>query len=115
MKRCDCRNLSNCPFQRDYRRMTYPHGTPIYRPLTDDEEAEIAVRTKGRRGEVYAQRGDFIGSDGKGHVTVLGRAIDPDRAVAYAEARIDKKCRADSMMWRAMHPYPGEKGLYDDH
>ncbi len=93
MNRCNCQHLGQCPFQEDPLKMTYPDGELIYRELTEEEGAKL-------------QKGDFVGTHGQGDVTVVARAINPERAARYATSKTGRKCKADKVVWRLLHPIP---------
>lgn len=108
MKKCDCAHLGHCTFQTQPLRMTYLNHDPIYRGLAEDEQARSLVATPIQRDLNPIEAGDFLATDARGNMSILARALEPERAVAYAESKIGRRCKADSFMWRKSHPYPPE-------
>lgn len=100
MKACTCRHLGHCPFHKPDSRRTDLDGRPLWRELTGEEQAQADVL-----GEDAIQIGDLC-NESEDVVRITGRAIEPERAVAYAKSKEGRRCKADRFMWRLRHPVP---------
>ena len=94
MKKCNCTHVGHCPFQSDPLIMVDQDGKPLFRALVEEQNLNDPLP------------GDFVGTDQKGTVIVLGRALDPEAVIAYSKTKLGAKCKADSFMWRKRHPAP---------
>ena len=109
-KKCVCLHVGNCPFSSlDPLIQTYPDGTKVFRPLTDDEQRKSRVSMI-IEGEVQLlstpHAGDNLVRNGEGTIPVAARSLEPERTVEYAKDRLECKCKADSFLWRKLHPVP---------
>jgi hypothetical protein len=109
-KKCECKHLGHCPFSPlNPLAQTYLDGTKVFRPLTDDEQRKSRVSIV-IGGEVQLLStplaGDNLARDTEGAITVAARAIEPERTVEYARARLECKCKGDSFIWKKTHPVP---------
>lgn len=111
--KCTCRHLGQCAVNDwvHFLSMTYPDGTRVWRQLTADEQrtARVQVNVNGQVQKLHdPQPGDYLASDGKGNVEIIGKALDVERAIEHTQKATTVDCKALKFMWRKLHPVPKE-------
>lgn len=89
---CDCHHLGHCIFHKPDAHRTDLDGKRLWRELMPGESRKVAP---GDLCEGY-----------RGTALAIARAIDPAEAIAYAQSKLLKRCKAESIMWRLKNPQP---------
>lgn len=99
MKRCNCQHAGHCllspPPDGDPTLLTFLDGSPVFRKLTSEETGAKILP------------GDFVATRRLGDVTVIGRAVDPDRILAAVQRLKGRNC-VWTPEWAKKNPIPPE-------
>lgn len=103
--KCTCTSARCCPMQDDPLIMFYPDGSPVYRMLTPEEQANARLtEAEGDFDLREPEPGDFVVEDDDGDSWVTAKAIDVERALQFTMAQVGRKCKGASYMWRMKNP-----------